>query len=158
MKLSDHFTLQEFHIPEDAPVRLIETARFIAQYILEPVRAHFESPVTITSAYRPPEKNAEVSDKQTSYHLFDERKDGQLDYWVGAVDITVKDIHPRLVFDFMRIDKSLPYQKVILECDPKDRLARCVHIQVRCGCAPLKRRAFVGSTGKAHDYVEVSCA
>lgn len=157
MKLTPNFNLAEFRMSErDNTVAQIETARFIAETILEPVREHFGKPVLLHSGFRNVVHNKSVGGKQTSYHLFDERFEEKIGFRVGACDFEVIGEPHVDVFDWIRNAGTLPFHKVILEYS--GGRAACIHIQVRVGCAPSwKRRAFFGSTGDAHDYTEVSC-
>lgn len=63
--------------------------------VLELVRMHFNKPVTVTSSYRCEKHNASVGGAKNSKHL------------LGiAADIQVKDIEPKLVYQF--IDTTFP--------------------------------------------------
>jgi hypothetical protein len=157
MKLSEHFTLEEFRMSETAnSVSQIETARFIAETILEPVREHFGKPVVITSGFRDADRNAAAGGKKTSYHEYDDRSENGVEFRVGAADFKVVGEHLVNVFDFIRKAGTLPFHKVILEYS--GGRAACIHVQVRVGCSPTwKRRAFFGETGDGQSYPEVEC-
>ena len=77
MQLSKHFTLEEFTksmtatrkgIKNDPGSGDIKNLENVAYEILEPVRAKFEKPVTITSGYRSEELCEAIGSKKTSQH------------------------------------------------------------------------------------------
>jgi hypothetical protein len=111
MKLSKDFTLQELSKSEIADrnnINNIPTADHITnlvllcQYILQPVRLHFDKPVTITSGYRSPELCVLVGSKPTSQHTF-----GQ------AADFKITGVPNKVVSDW--IVDTLDFDQCILE-------------------------------------------
>lgn len=82
-KLSTNFRVKEFQSHDGTESILIDSDLVT---ILQLIRDHFGSPVTINSAYRTPSYNAKVGGKSTSYHV-----KGQ------AADIVVKGVHPVIV-------------------------------------------------------------
>jgi hypothetical protein len=77
MQLSKHFTLEEFEksqtatrkgITNKAGSGEIKNLGDLCYEILEPVRAKFDKPVTITSGYRSPELSEAIGSKSTSQH------------------------------------------------------------------------------------------
>jgi hypothetical protein len=111
MKLSKDFTLQELSKSEIADrnnINNIPTADHITnlvllcQYILQPVRLHFDKPVTITSGYRSPELCVLVGSKPTSQHTF-----GQ------AADFKITGVPNKVVSDW--IVNTLDFDQCILE-------------------------------------------
>jgi len=111
MKLSKDFTLQELTKSEIADrnnITNIPTADHITnlvllcQYILQPIRIHFDKPVTITSGYRSPELCVLIGSKPTSQHTF-----GQ------AADFKVTGVPNKVVSDW--IVNNLDYDQCILE-------------------------------------------
>ena len=77
MQLSKHFKLEEFtksmtatrkgikNEPGSGDIKNLEN---ICYEILEPVRAHFDKPITITSGYRSEELCVAIGSKKTSQH------------------------------------------------------------------------------------------
>ena len=55
------------------------------------------------------------------------------------------------MFDWLRLESGLPFDKVILERNAQG-FSATVHIQVDRLNAP-RRQAFTGSTGDATDYI-----
>ena len=111
MKLSKDFTLQELSKSETADqnnINNIPTADHITnlvllcQHILQPVRLHFDKPVTITSGYRSPELCLLVGSKPTSQHTF-----GQ------AADFKIAGVPNKVVSDW--IVNTLDFDQCILE-------------------------------------------
>lgn len=111
MKLSKDFTLQELTKSEIADrnnINNIPTADHITnlvllcQYILQPVRSHFDKPVSITSGYRSPELCILVGSKPTSQHTF-----GQ------AADFKITGVPNKVVSDW--IVNTLDFDQCILE-------------------------------------------
>jgi len=77
MQLSKHFTLEEFEksqtatrkgITNKAGSGEIKNLGDLCYEILEPVRAKFDKPVTITSGYRSPQLSEAIGSKSTSQH------------------------------------------------------------------------------------------
>ena len=111
MKLSTDFTLQELtksEIAERNNINNIPTADHITnlvllcQYILQPVRSHFNKPVNITSGYRSPELCVLIGSKPTSQHTV-----GQ------AADFKIAGVPNKIVSDW--IINTLDYDQCILE-------------------------------------------
>ena len=77
MQLSKHFTLEEFEksqtatrkgIKNKAGSGEIKNLGDLCYEVLEPVRAKFDKPVTITSGYRSPQLSEAIGSKSTSQH------------------------------------------------------------------------------------------
>ena len=77
MQLSKHFTLEEFEksqtatrkgIKNKAGAGEIKNLGDLCYEVLEPVRAKFDKPVTITSGYRSPQLSEAIGSKSTSQH------------------------------------------------------------------------------------------
>ena len=77
MQLSKHFKLEEFEksqtatrkgIKNKAGSGEIKNLTDLCYEILEPVRAKFDKPITITSGYRSPELCEAIGSKPTSQH------------------------------------------------------------------------------------------
>ena len=78
MKLTKHFTLEEFTrsstakargIDNTVPEKLIPALRNLCVTVLEPLREQAKEPVKISSGYRCPELNRVVGGKNTSQHM-----------------------------------------------------------------------------------------
>lgn len=89
MKLTENFSREEFdcadgsEMPTDVQLNIAELA-----VQLEIIRAHFNAPITINSAYRSPEHNESVGGSKNSQHLLGK-----------AADIVVKGVSPDDVAD-----------------------------------------------------------
>jgi hypothetical protein len=158
MKLTDHFSEAELGV-EHAPIEVRGAARILCYELLEPIRERFGE-IGVTSGYRPPEHNASVGGKQTSFHLY---QDGKC-----AADFKplVPGICLQEVFDWIRLESGLRFDKVIMEYPPgsfpEDVLAekakpRCIHIQLHIH-KQARRQAFVGETGASQIYLPVHVA
>lgn len=84
MRLSEHFTLQEFErsrkaqelgIDNHVPARLIPALEQLCQQVLEPLRIYAEEPVVISSGYRCPRLNRLVGGALLSQHVKGEAAD-----------------------------------------------------------------------------------
>ena len=125
MKLSKDFTLQELSKSEIADrnnINNIPTADHITnlvllcQYILQPVRLHFDKPVTITSGYRSPELCLKIGSSIKSQHCLG-----------MAVDCEVLAVPNKELADW--VVNNLEYDQVILEFWEKDKInSGWVHI------------------------------
>ena len=87
MQLSKHFKLEEFEksmtatrkgIENKAGSGEIKNLTDLCYGVLEPVRAKFEKPITITSGYRSPELCEAIGSKSTSQHTKGEAADFEL--------------------------------------------------------------------------------
>ncbi|MEW4466311.1 D-Ala-D-Ala carboxypeptidase family metallohydrolase [Parasphingorhabdus sp. JC815] len=87
MRLSPHFSLAEFTYSDTAQKRKIDntpTKGHIAKMtqlcenVLEPVRAHFNRPVRITSGFRSPALCIAIGSKKTSQHAKGEAADFEI--------------------------------------------------------------------------------
>jgi uncharacterized protein YcbK (DUF882 family) len=99
---------------------LMGAAEALCETLLEPIRAHYESPVNISSGYRYPELNRRVDGAENSQHLH-----------FQAADFRVEGVSLRDTFDWIK-DSDLPFGQVILE--PK-----CVHISLG---EPFRQRGY----------------
>ncbi len=143
-QLTEHFREAELGV-QDAEQRIIENATKLCLYILEPIHRYYNRPVIIHDGYRDPAHNERVHGVLNSWHLY---KDTQ-----SAADFSVDGVILNEVFDWMRRESKLPFDKVILERD-KSGAPRCIHVQFDW-VQPNRRRAFVGSTYGQGAYVEV---
>ncbi len=87
MQLSKHFTLEEMEksqtatrkgIKNKAGSGEIKNLGDLCYEVLEPVRAKFDKPVTITSGYRSPELSEAIGSKSTSQHCSGEAVDFEI--------------------------------------------------------------------------------
>lgn len=147
MLLSPHFTDAELGVV-GAEQRIIDNAIFLCMTLLEPIRQHFGRPLNVHDGYRNPQHNASVGGKTASFHLF---AGGQsaADFDVGGdTDPTYQQ-----VFDWIRFESKLPFDKVILEHNSAGENAT-VHLQVDRNNTPV-RQAFIGGTGDSQQYTLV---
>jgi len=87
MQLSKHFKLEEFEksmtatrkgIENKAGSGEIKNLTDLCYGVLEPVRAKFDKPITITSGYRSPELCEAIGSKYTSQHTLGQAADFEL--------------------------------------------------------------------------------
>lgn len=114
MKLTDHFTLEEFTRSETAErlgIRNVPSEQAIAnlkklcQNVLEPLRTYSGCPVIVSSGYRCPELNAAVGGVSNSQHIT-----GQ------AADIGISRKESRTLPDMAEFIRSrCDYDQLILE-------------------------------------------
>lgn len=114
MKLSPHFSLDEFTRSATATSRRIDNRPNVAQVaalrllcakVLEPMRAHFGRPVRITSGFRSPALCLAVGSKVTSQHAKGEAADFEIP---GIDNLTVaKYVRDRLPFDQLILENHV---------------------------------------------------
>lgn len=145
MQLTAHFAKEEFERHGPVPQESVPLLTVFCQLVLEPIRGKFGA-LTITSGFRPPEANAATGGVKNSYHQYDAEH--------VAADI-VPDQGPTLpeVFDWIRLDSGLPFDKVILECDKATGGPACVHIQYQ---DQPRRMAYTGQTHGTGSYTQVA--
>lgn len=149
-QLSEHFTDNEFSV-SGADNRVVANARFLALQVLEPVREKF-GPLKIHSGFRSPVHNEEVGGVEHSFHLY---LDDQCaaDFSPIRAGVTLKQI-----FDWMRLESNLPFDRVILEHDAVDNEPRVIHVQAFVEDENRRtRKAFLRATGAAPFSVSVDC-
>jgi hypothetical protein len=115
MKLSEHFSLQELtksqigdrlgidNMPSD---EFLGRLTVLCERVLEPIRAHYGSPVHINSGYRGPKVNKLVGGAPTSQHCRGEAAD------IEIVGVANGDLAHW-------IELNLGYDQLILECYKK---------------------------------------
>ena len=112
MKLSKNFSLQEMTKSQTALRRGIDNTptpdkidplTMLCEKVLQPVRDHFDRPVTITSGYRSPELCMAIGSKPTSQHT-----KGQ------AADFEIPGVSNMEVAKW--ISENLEFDQLILEC------------------------------------------
>ena len=141
MQLTEHFADSELGVA-GCEERLIANADFLCMSVLEAIHAKFGT-VRVHDGYRDPGHNARVGGKTASYHLFE---DGH-----AAADVDAPATSIEALFDWLRLESGLPFDKVILETSAAG-VAECVHIQIDRLNAP-RRLAFTGHTGAGVVYV-----
>lgn len=112
IKLSEHFTLDEMTFSIEAARRGLQNIadlsaqrnlKLLCEYVLEPLRKHFNKPIIITSGYRNNLVNAAAKGAKNSDHLYG-----------LAADIKIAGVEPIIVCrEIMRLD--LPTRQIILE-------------------------------------------
>lgn len=112
MNLSEHFTLDELTVSQEA-VRAglrnkpdaseIEALRALCVHVLEPLRARVKRPIVVSSGYRSKSLNTRVGGSTTSQHCKGE-----------AADIIVPGMETADVVDLIR-SMRLPFDQVINE-------------------------------------------
>ena len=140
MKLTEHFLDTELGVA-GCSSELLSSAQFLCQKLLEPLREKF-GPILVHDGYRDPGHNARVGGKPASFHLFEDGK--------AAADIASATVANRTIFDWLRLESGLPFDKVILEYNEQG-FAATVHVQIDQDNPP-RREAFTGSTGAGEDY------
>lgn len=122
MKLTDHFSLDEFissdtarrlQIDNQPPEHVVERMTALARHVLEPVRIHFKRPVFITSGYRSAELNQAIGGSNMSQHMMGE-----------AADIVIPGIDPEDIAKYIWND--LDFDQLILEYSPEGK--KWVHV------------------------------
>lgn len=117
MKLSPNFALSEFTKSQTASRRLIDNTpgrqevdalRLLCVKVLEPVRAHFERPVVISSGYRSPALNRAIGGSRTSQHCKGEAADFEIP---GISNVVVaRWMHAYLNYDQLILEFYTPGQ------------------------------------------------
>ena len=143
MQLTEHFTDLELGVAGQES-RLLLSAQYLCSTLLEPIRAKF-GPVHVHDGYRNPEHNAAVGGKPTSWHQFDGTQ--------SACDFDCPNASYETVFDWIRLESGLGFDKVILESNSTGE-PRCIHIQLNAHVAP-RRLAYTGQTGAGTVYTPV---
>ena len=125
MNLSRSFTLAELCKSQTAINRgwdnmakgdYIENLRALCENVLQPLRDHFNLPVTVISGYRSPNVNRAVGGRFNSQHLVGE-----------AADIEIAGVSNADVWRF--IVAELPYDQCIAEyLEKNDPSAGWVHV------------------------------
>lgn len=84
MKLSEHFTLEEMIRSQTATINKIannpsqaerDWLKYLCVNVLEPLRAHMNRPIAISSGYRCPRLNALVGGVNASQHMYGQAAD-----------------------------------------------------------------------------------
>ena len=125
MDLSKHFKLEEFEksmtatrkgIKNKAGAGEIKSLGDLCYEVLEPLRAHFDKPVTITSGYRSEALCEAIGSKKTSQHA-----KGQ------AVDLEIFGV-PNIKTAYW-LQNNVDFDQLIMEFfDPEDPTGGWIHI------------------------------
>lgn len=119
MNLSEHFTLEELTVSQEAARRglrnepnavQVDALRALCEQVLEPLRARVKRPIVVSSGFRSKTVNACIGGSATSQHCRGE-----------AADIMVPGMDTADVVDLIRAMR-LPVDQVI------DEFARWVHV------------------------------
>lgn len=146
MRLTPNFTAEELHVQGQCD-RVVHNAYYLCEHILEPIRAQFQTPIHITSGFRPEAVNEQVHGVHSSEHLYEDDH--------AACDFTVPGIDLKHVFLWIRMLSHLPFRQVILEF--QDFEPACIHISTREN-GNDKREALVGATHNQSGYQVVESA
>ena len=119
MNLSEHFTLDEMTVSQEAVrsglrnepnAAQTEALRVLCVNVLEPLRARIKRPIVVSSGFRSKTINTRIGGSANSQHCKGE-----------AADITVPGMDPADVMDLIRALR-LPFDQVI------DEFGRWVHV------------------------------
>lgn len=115
MKLTEHFTLEEFLpvgvAPDQVPDDVRANLALLATAILEPVRERFDAAVYITSGWRPPRHNASVGGAATSDHVTGRAAD----FYVADTHTAPWEVNTTEAFAFIRTHLSGAFGQIIYE-------------------------------------------
>jgi len=125
MNLSKNFTVAEL-IKSNTASRLgidntpsadvVNNLQVLAFKVLQPVRDHFDAPITVSSGYRSPKLNKAVKGSKTSQHVT-----GQ------AADIEIYNVPNEELFNWIK--DNLQFDQLILEFyNPADPSSGWVHV------------------------------
>lgn len=124
MKLSEHFTLDEMTVSQEAvrsglrnkpDAAQIEALRALCVHVLEPLRARLRRPIVVSSGFRSVSLNRRIGGSATSQHCKGE-----------AADIIVPGMDTANVVELIRFLR-LPFDQVI------DEFGRWTHISHTSG-------------------------
>lgn len=160
MKLTEHFLERELRVEAQIP-EIQEIARWGCEFLLEPIRANF-GPLIITSGYRDADRNKATGGTEKSFHLYPSSPSpkGAADFYAPEADRTHSPDRVVQLFDWIRLESKLPFDKVILEYD-RAGVADVVHLQwyvVTAGAAlPRPKSAWIGQTHGTGEYRSAQC-
>lgn len=108
MLLSANFEQSEFEREAPLPAECVSSYTMLCSNILEPIRAHVNQPLVITSGYRSPEGNASAHGVSNSQHIATKT--------YCAADFKIMAMHDlRGLFDWIRLKSGLACDQLILE-------------------------------------------
>ena len=143
MQLSKHFTLEEFEksqtatrkgITNKAGSGEIKNLGDLCYEVLEPVRAKFDKPVTITSGYRSPELSEAIGSKSTSQHCLGEAVDLEV---IGESNLKVA----------LWIENNVDFDQLILEFYTGEANSGWIHVSYKDGS---NRKQVLTYDGKSY--------
>lgn len=111
MQLSPHFTLSEFvasataerhRIANTPTAAQVAAMKLLCTRVLEPLRAHFGQPISVTSGFRSPDLCVAVGSTRDSQHAKGE-----------AADLRIAGVDNLTAAEFIR--DRLPFDQLILE-------------------------------------------
>jgi zinc D-Ala-D-Ala carboxypeptidase len=142
MKLSKNFSLEEMEksstairlgIKNKAGAGEIKNLGDLCYEILEPVRAKFDKPVTITSGYRSPELSEAIGSKSTSQHCTG-----------NAVDMEVLSVSNLEVA--LWIENHCDFDQLILEYYTGEPNSGWIHVSYKDGSNRKQVLTFDGKS------------
>jgi hypothetical protein len=101
--------------------------------VLEPVRAKFDKPVTITSGYRSPELSEAIGSKSTSQHCLGEAVDMEV---IGVSNLQVA----------LWIQNNVDFDQLILEFYTGETNSGWIHVSYKEGSNRKQVLTFDGSS------------
>ena len=143
MQLSKHFTLEEMEksqtatrkgIKNKAGSGEIKNLGDLCYEVLEPVRAKFDKPVTITSGYRSPELSEAIGSKSTSQHCLGEAVDMEV---IGVSNLQVA----------LWIQNNVDFDQLILEFYTGETNSGWIHVSYKEGS---NRKQVLTYDGKSY--------
>ena len=143
MQLSKHFTLEEMEksqtatrkgIKNKAGSGEIKNLGDLCYEVLEPVRAKFDKPVTITSGYRSPELSEAIGSKATSQHCLGEAVDMEV---IGVSNLQVA----------LWIQNNVDFDQLILEFYTGENNSGWIHVSYKDGS---NRKQVLTYDGKSY--------
>ncbi len=146
MRLSEHFTLEEFvrsrkaqarGIKNEPPAEAVEWMKQLVKNILEPLRQAWGQPIFVNSGYRSPELNRVVGGVPNSQHLLGQAADIVADISLLNYDLGQLIIELGLPFD------QLIFEDYYIEYVTGKPQHRCRWIHVSYG--PRNRRQIIYS-------------
>ena len=142
MHLSKNFSLEEMEksstairlgIKNKAGAGEIKNLGDLCYEVLEPVRAKFDKPVTITSGYRSPELSEAIGSKATSQHCLGE-----------AVDMEVLSVSNLQVA--LWIENNCDFDQLILEYYTGEPNSGWIHVSYKDGSNRKQVLTFDGKS------------
>jgi len=115
MRLSEHFDLEEFLFSQTA-IRngidmtpsedIIKNLKRLCETVLEPLRVYVDSPIRISSGYRPPVLNDLIGGSKTSAHRFGRAADftviGQTPFETVQSVLALNPVFDQVIHEFGR--------------------------------------------------------
>jgi hypothetical protein len=143
MLLSPHFDSSEFeHSDARISANLMPIFGLMCTEILEPGRKFTGAPLLITSGDRSVAANISAHGQPNSEHVATER--------YCACDFVCHLKSAREIFDWMRLNPSLPYHQLILESDAHG--FSIIHVSINLD-KPGVRSVLIGATHNAAPYI-----